>query len=856
MHRGSVGAAAQIGALGLAQRCCVTSHAVRRAARSKPRWFVTLVATSWSLQAALARADAPPRLLTAPDVRVGANVSLPSDASVLLELTVTEQGAVVDPTVVRGIDAETDATVLDAARSMRFSPAVRDGAPVRVRVRFRFRVRREEPSTSAPVAQGDGVTAGSSGASDARSSEARAGSDPSVPSSGATTLADNPYASGASRERASSTRSTAGRAPPVSPGPLRSRSEEEQSVVVRGVRPEPGAATREILRAEEMTTVPGTFGEPLRVVSSLPGVGRSPLAVGFFLVRGASFENTGFIVDGFPVLNLYHFGAGPSVIASPFVSSLEFNPGNYPLAYGRFSAGLIQVRTDVPRPTSVRAVVEVDLLRAGGFVAAPVGRTGSLSFAVRRSYFDPFLALISPGVYVGYGDAQARFEVNLTDRTRLTAFAFASTDRFTIGPQGPFVASPFTSGLDYTFWRGITRVEHRATRDLRVEYAALVGWDRVEVLSNRRSGSTRSNQSSVLSGTVLGQRLTTKINLGPMHAVQAGIDALAQVYNVVATERSNTVRPTALTQISVAGYVEHTLAIRPVELVTGVRADYVRYAEHNRLLLDPRLVARWRAHRMVTVVAGSGVFHQLPNALLMVAGFSLPPQRAWQNSLGVELDLGAQFDARVTGYFNYLFDLPPSGGITPSINDPGRDTDIGIPAGTLFRGQGRAYGLELFLRRRLERGLYGWLSYTLSRSERFMPGSATVDLFNFDQTHVLNLALSWKINERWRVGARFQLATGTPVSNITGSIFDTDQRSFEPFTSPGIDRTPLSNQLDVRVDYSFRWWRLKMNAFLDVMNAYNAQNGDLGWAYRYDYAVRVPGGGIPILPTIGIRGEL
>jgi hypothetical protein len=40
------------------------------------------------------------------------------------------------------------------------------------------------------------------------------------------------------------------------------------------------------------------------------------------------------------------------------------------------------------------------------------------------------------------------------------------------------------------------------------------------------------------------------------------------------------------------------------------------------------------------------------------------------------------------------------------------------------------------------------------------------------------------------------------------------------------------------------------------MNAYNAQNGDLGWAYRYDYATRVPGGGIPILPTIGLRGEL
>jgi TonB family protein len=778
--------------------------------------FCALASTSL-----VARADVGPRLMTAPEVRVPDGVALPADASVLLEITVTEQGAVVDPVIARGIDADTDAAVLDAARSMRFSPAERDGQPARVRVRFRFRVRREGAPTQSSAAP------------------------PYTPPN---SVPPNPF----------------GRAPrpsaapqPAQPtaAPTPEASDAGEGATVRGIRPEPGAATREILRAEEMTTVPGTFGEPLRVVASMPGVGRSPLAVGFFLVRGASFENTGFIVDGFPVLNLYHFGAGPSVIASPFVSQLEFNPGNYPVAYGRFSAGLIQVRTDVPRPPALRAIFEVDLLRAGAFVAAPVGRTGSVSLAARRSYFDPFLALVAPGVFVGYGDAQARFEVNLSDRTRYTAFAFASTDRLTIGSQGPWIASPFTAGLDYTFYRIINRIEHRASRDLRVEYAALLGWDRVEVLSNRRLNATRTNESSVLSGTVIGQRLGVRAQGNRTHQFYAGLDALGQIYNVVASLRSTTVAPTALTQISVAAFIEHTLKLAPVEVVSGIRADYVRYADHNRLLIDPRVVARWKAHAMLTVVAGSGVFHQLPNALLMVAGFSLPPQRAWQNSLGVELDLGAQFDARVTGYFNYLFDLPPTGGITPSLNDPGRDDDIGLDAKTLFRGQGRAYGVEFFLRRRLERGLYGWLSYTLSRSERFTPGGP-VSLFNYDQTHVLNLALSWKINERWRIGARFQIASGTPVSNIVGSIYQSDSREFAPFTAPGDERTPLSNQLDLRVDYSFRWWRFKMNAFLDVMNAYNAQNGDLGWTYRYDYSARIPGGGIPILPTIGIRGEL
>lgn len=783
---------------------------------------------------AVARADTAPRVLFVPDVSIENTENLPENASVLLEITITETGTVGDPVIREGLNRETDLRVLEAVHEMRFAPAERDGHPVRVRVRFRFRVRRVsavQPATQPPAQP------------------------PAQPNS---TPQNTPQVQQTTNITPPPTRPpTRPRAVPIPPS-----VEGEQVVTVRGTRPEPGAATREILRAEELTNVPGTFGEPLRVVASLPGVGRSPLGVGFFLVRGASFENTGFIVDGFPVLNLYHFGAGPSVIASPFVSQIEFEPGNYPLAYGRFSAGLIQVRTDVPKPVAPRVIAEVDLLRASAFAALPVGRTGSLSFAIRRSYYDPFLALITPGVYVGYADGQVRYEVELFERTRLTWFTFASTDRFTVGPQGAFIASPYRSGLDYSFWRSIARLEHRPSQDLRIEYAAMIGWDRVDVLSNRRAttqaagGPPRTNETASLQGNVLGQRLTARAKLSPIHTLNVGLDTLAQEYRVTTTLRSNTVDATELTQINAALFAEHTLQLPRVELVTGLRVDYARYAEIQRFLMEPRLVARIKAHNMLTVVAATGLFHQLPNALLMVAGFALPPQRAWQNSLGVQLDLGALFDARVTGYYNHLFELPPFGGIAPSINDPVEDVDLGTTSSTAFTTQGRAYGLEVFLRRRLEHGLFGWISYTLSRSER-VKANGNVSLFNYDQTHVFNLAISWKINDHWRLGARFQFASGSPTANLIGSGYDADNREYVPITSADmLARNPISNQLDVRADYTFRWWRLKMNAFLDVINIYNAQNGDLGWTYRYDYTQRVPGGGIPILPTIGIRGEL
>jgi hypothetical protein len=45
--------------------------------------------------------------------------------------------------------------------------------------------------------------------------------------------------------------------------------------------------------------------------------------------------------------------------------------------------------------------------------------------------------------------------------------------------------------------------------------------------------------------------------------------------------------------------------------------------------------------------------------------------------------------------------------------------------------------VEVLIRREVKSGLFGWLSYSLSRSERDRNGS-WVD-YDFDRTHLLNL---------------------------------------------------------------------------------------------------------------------
>ena len=67
-------------------------------------------------------------------------------------------------------------------------------------------------------------------------------------------------------------------------------------------------------------------------------------------------------------------------------------------------------------------------------------------------------------------------------------------------------------------------------------------------------------------------------------------------------------------------------------------------------------------------------------------------------------------------------------------------------------------------------------------------------------------------------------------------------------------RLPLFHQLDIRVDkrWQFRTWRF--SAYLDVQNVYNNAAVE-GLAYNYNYSQEQYQTGIPIIPSLGMRGE-
>ncbi len=172
-------------------------------------------------------------------------------------------------------------------------------------------------------------------------------------------------------------------------------------------------------------------------------------------------------------------------------------------------------------------------------------------------------------------------------------------------------------------------------------------------------------------------------------------------------------------------------------------------------------------------------------------------------------------------------------------------------------GTGAAYGLETLIRYRPDERFFGWLAYTISRSVRRPIPGGPLELAAFDQTHILTVLGSYRLGKGWEIGARFRLVSGNPYTPNTYGFYDESAGAYLPMNAypPSNSRLPLFHQLDIRVDKTWIAPNFKFSIYADVQNVYNRGNVE-GISYNFNSAASTYATGIPILPSIGVRGEM
>jgi hypothetical protein len=484
----------------------------------------------------------------------------------------------------------------------------------------------------------------------------------------------------------------------------------------------------------------------------------------------------------------------------------------------------------------------------------------------RRSWVDTWLKPVLKEAGAGvtsapvYYDYQAFLETKPTSRSSFRIGIFGSDDRFEVLIKDPFEQDPAFGG-NLALHTGFYRIEARYTNDIseQVKFATTTsyGGDRVDfgvgtfffrirnqLIFNRTELSYKPWSGVTLhAGTDVGfAPFEVDIRFPPPpRPGEPDSGPFASRPSISEHTKDNAWRP--------AAYLE--AEINPTErskLVPGVRVDYARDTGHFDV--SPRLSARYDiAHDFprTTAKGGIGIYYQPPQFQETDKIFGTPgliSNRAFHYSLGVEQEITRPIDLSVEGFYKNLDHLV------------GRTPSTGIRAYEYVNtGKGYVVGAEVLLKYKPDERFFGWLAYTLSRSTRQEPPAFQTRLFEFDQTHILTVLGSYRLGRGWEFGARFRLVSGRLYTPAALGVLNADAGAYAPLEgAPFSQRLPMFHQLDLRVDKRWRFADWSLSTYLDVQNAYNRANPE-DLAYNYNYSQSQVQAFLPIIPSLGIRGE-
>jgi hypothetical protein len=659
---------------------------------------------------------------------------------------------------------------------------------------------------------------------------------------------------------------------------------QSTEITVFGERPRAPEITRRTLSSEEIRRIPGTFGDPVKVIQTLPGAARSPFGTGLLIIRGANPEDSGVYVDGIEVPLIYHLTGTTSVIQPEFVESVDYLPGGYAGRFGRKMAGVIDVQTK-DRFDETKVTAGADILDAQVYAqtAIPVGgdpeKKVGLAVGVRRSYIDALLPFFLDGTSFAikprYWDYQIKTVAPTPSSRRLSLFVYGFEDLLTVSTpddvaQGTDRDTQGNLLTRYLSHRVVVRWTEQLRPDLELRVTPSFGVDRTvfgvgDALTF--SGGTTTSQLRA----ELGWKPTPAIEITPgldflggswFFAFRAPFrlddldNPLSERDPIAFDGRGTAWYPDAflradLTPLEDRDRLRITPSVRLSSATIYYGGSVARgAAPYRRQAFDPRISGRFEIVDGFAIKASTGLYHQPPQpqeSIGLGATPNLKYERAFNSSFGVEHQVSPAIRWDVELFWRDLSRLID---IDDAFSGFGSAPFANV-------GFGRAYGAEIIARHEPVGRFFGWVSYTLSRSERKARAGADWTPFDFDQTHILSAQGGYDLPYNFGVSAQVQFVSGNPESALDAGVYDVDSGSYNGFRvgPPNGSRLPSFFQTSFRVDkrFVFRSWELA--TYVDLLNTVRGVNPEFT-IYNYDFSQFAYVRGLPFIPNLGLEARV
>jgi hypothetical protein len=560
----------------------------------------------------------------------------------------------------------------------------------------------------------------------------------------------------------------------------------------------------------EMRTIqkmPALLGEVdvIRSIQLLPGVTTVGEGATGFNVRGGNIDQNLVLLDEAPVFNSSHLFGFFSVFNPDAVKDVKLIKGGIPAEYGGRLSSILDVRMKEGNSKKLEVNGGVGTIFSRLSIEAPIVKDkGSIIVAARRSYIDvlakPFLKGDLKNARFYFYDLTAKANYRIDDKNTVFLSSYFGRDVF--GAQFGFDWGNTTASarwnhvfndkmfLNTTVF--FSNYDYRLQSDLlKPNPQDAFRWkSNIKNYSFKPDFTYYINTRNKLSFG--GQMIYYSFQPGTADAISGGekrtigTPAKYALENALYIGNEQKVTPNLTLQYGIRYSLYQYLGPgkgytfgpqtgeRREPLTTTIYNSGEKIAQYGNW--EPRFSANIGLGKTSSLKFSYNRMAQYLHLLSNTAAAS--PLDIWtpsSNNLKPQLS-----DQLALGYFQNLKDNTYEASVELYYKKLQNQIDY-IPnadlllnpliEGDLLYGKGRAYGAEFYIKKNKGK-LNGWLSYTLSRTERFVNGVNNDKWFpsRFDKTHVLNLVAIYDATKRLSFSMNFTFGTGTPATYPNGKF--------------------------------------------------------------------------------------
>ena len=582
---------------------------------------------------------------------------------------------------------------------------------------------------------------------------------------------------------------------------LRQSSIGLKEVVVSGERPDANVSSPqtgiERMEIQKINKLPVLLGERdiIKTIQLTPGVqGAGEGSTGFY-VRGGSADQNMILLDNVPLYNASHLMGFFSTFNSDVLRDITLYKGAMPAQFGERLASILDVQQRNGDNQDYRVSGGLGLISSKLNLEGPIQK-GKSSFIVgaRRTYADAVGRLAGieemKNSYLYFYDLNAKLYFSLSDKDQITFSGYLGKDKMVLKDEAEVNWGNKFANLKWNHtmndkWNMATSLffnqyDYYFGMDMGME---MHGSSKIKDYGLRHEYTFRPSRNNIwkfgLSSTY--------------HAIAPGNYA-------VNSEQRNTVDLHHRYSSENAAYISNEIKLTDrLEVIYGLRLSafmalgkgefYTLDAENNitdstwyksgevvktYVNLEPRVSLAYKLNDVSSVKTAYARTVQNMHLLSYTAqgtpfdkwissSNNIKPQLADQYSIGYFRNFdNNRFELSVETYYKDMKNQIDYKDNARFAMDDAVETE-------LLYGKGRAYGLELMVKKKSGR-FTGWIGYTLSKSEKKIDGINEDKWYNAyqDRTHDFSIVGMYELNRKWTLSAAWVYYTGNAITYPSG----------------------------------------------------------------------------------------